>query len=53
MIIALFNNFDLTMILKEIDSNEEKINTVTRKRLLMMIIFSKIVVDAIIMLNFR
>ena len=53
MIIALFDSFDLAMTLKEADSNEKKINIVTRKRLLMMIVFSKIVVDAIIMPDFR
>ena len=53
MIIALFNNSDLAMILKKADLNKEKINIVARERLLMMIVFSKVVVDAIIMSDFR
>ena len=41
------------MILEEADLNEEKVNTVTRKRFLIIIVFSEVIVDAIIMSNFR
>ena len=51
IIFTLFDSFDLAMILEEADSNEKMINII--KRLLMIIVFSKVIVNAIIMSDFR
>ena len=53
MVIALFDSSGLAVALEEAGPNGEEVDTVARERLLMVVVFSGVVVGAIVMPDFR